>query len=444
MSELKLYPKYIKELFNLALPMVAGNLGIILIGAGDVFVAARYSTNTLASISIANSIISCIFLFGMGILGSISPLLSNFRGEKSNIKKYFLPTIIFAMILAVLSAILSLSIIPLIDKIGFPTILISDIKKYIFVCSFSIFGAYLQISLKEFLQAYEIVIFPNILNLLGVIIHLFLDFVFVFGLFHCPAMGTIGLAIATLLSRTILGLIMLIYCLSFINVRKYTDLGYFKNLLKIGFPIAFAILLEVMAFNIITILVGRMSGIFAAGQNILLTITTATFMIPVAISNAVAVKVGFANGAGNYADMKRYSISGIGISVIFMTVCAICFISAPQFFVKIFTEDKTLIQICAPILILAGFFQIFDGIQVSLGGVFKGLKKTKIVMLGNIFAYWVLGIPLGIVLAFKMHMDLYGFWIGLTISIFTLAGILLFILLKEFRKIKEQLCKNYN
>lgn len=436
MVNLKIYPKYVKEIFSLAVPMIMGNLGIILIGAGDVFVAARYSTQTLASISIANSIISCIFLFGMGILASISPLLSNFRGAKNEVKKYFLPTIVFSMILAILSFILTLAVVPLIGKIGFPQILIPDMKKYIFICAFSLFGVYLQMALKEFLQAYEIVIFPNFINLMGVIIHLFLDFVFVFGLLGIPAMGTIGLAVATLISRTILGLIMLFYCLSFINVRKYHDTEYFINLVKIGFPIAMAILLEVAAFNIITILVGRISGVYAASQNILLTITTATFMIPMAISNAIAVKVGFANGAGNFVDLKRYSIAGTGISVMFMSFCAIFFISFPQLLVKVFTADKSLIAICVPIMVLAGFFQIFDGIQVSLGGIFKGLKKTKIVMFGDFAAYWLIGLPLGIFLAFKIHMALYGFWVGLTIAIFSLAIILMFILSKEFKKLK--------
>lgn len=437
MSQAKTYQQYIKELFNLALPIIMGNLGIILIGAGDVFVAAKYSTNTLASISIANSIISIIFLFGIGLLGSISPLLSNFRGEKNNVKKYFLPTINFALIMGFLSCVFILFSILIVERLGFSSVLLPDIKEYMFICAFSSFGAYLQMALKEFLQAYEIVIFPNLISIIGVILHLFLDFVFVFGLLGVPAMGTLGLAVATILSRTILGLIMLLYCLNFIRVIKYRDFQYFYHLLKIGFPIAISILLEVFAFNVITVLVGRISGVYAAAQNILLTLTTATFMIPMAISNAIAVKVGFANGAGNFIDLKKYAFSGIAVSVGFMAICAVCFISFPKLFVNIFTQDPSLVKICVPILILAGLFQIFDGMQVSLGGVFKGLKKTKIVMLGNFTAYWLIGLPLGILLSFKFGMMLFGFWIGLTIAIFSLALILFFILVIEIKKMKS-------
>jgi MATE family multidrug resistance protein len=261
-----------------------------------------------------------------------------------------------------------------------------------------------------------------------------LDFVFVFGWFNLPKMGTIGLAYSTLAARTILGLVLLGFCLKFIRVRKYRDYGYYLNLLKIGFPIALAIVTEVFAFNLITILIGRISGVYAAAQNILLTLTTATFMIPMAISNAIAVKVGFANGAGNIVDMKRYSYAGVGVSVGFMSFCAVCFLTMPNLFINIFTSDATLVKICAPILVLAGLFQIFDGMQVSLGGVFKGLKKTNIIMLGDFAAYWLVGLPVGIWLAFSRGMELFGFWIGLTVAIFILAIFFLSALVLYFTK----------
>lgn len=438
MTEKRSYQSYIKELFNLAMPMIIGNLGIILIGAGDVFVAARHSTNSLAEISIATSITSLIFLFGVGLLVSVSPLLSNFRGARQEIKKYFIPTINFAMIISVLSAVAVIICIPLMDKLNFDPILVPSIKKYMLICAFSTFGAYLQVALKEYLQAFEIVMLPNLLNIFCVFLNIYLCFVFAFGWYGLPEMGAVGIGIATLIARTVSGLILLLYCLKFVRIRYYKDYGYFVNLLKMGVPIAIAILLEVGAFNLITIFIAKISGVYAAAQSILLTITTATFMIPMAISNAIAVKVGFANGAGNITDLKKYSFSGIFVSVFFMAICAFCFILAPKFFIEIFTKDLTLVNICIPILILAGFFQIFDGLQVSLGGVFKGLKKTNIVMMGNFTAYWLIGLPLGFVLAFNYHMKLYGFWTGLTVSIFLLGIVLLLILLNHFRIIKKR------
>lgn len=433
----KTYKKYIKELFTLAMPIIMGNLGIILIGSGSVFVAAKHSTDTLAAISIANSIISCIFMFGIGLLASVSPLLSNFRGRKEGAKKYFLPTIAFSQVLAFFSMIIILLSVFLIEQIGFEAKLMPAIRQFTIISAFSTFGGYLHAALKEYLQAFEIVLFPNFLAIISVLLNIFLSIIFVFGWFNLPEMGAMGIALAGLLIRTFEGLCLLAFCLSFIRLQKFNDTRYYLNLLKIGFPIAMAILFEFLAFNIITIIMAKVSGVYAAAQNILITITTATFMIPLSISTAIAVKVGFANGAKNTADLKGYSIAGTAISVCFMSLCAVSFIAFPGFFINIFTKDAGLVKICVPIMLLAGIFQIFDGMQVSFGGIFKGLKKTNIVMAGDLFAYWAIGLPLGILLAFHYKMNLYGFWVGLTVSLFLLSMIFLFILIRHFKKLKN-------
>jgi MATE family multidrug resistance protein len=427
---------YVKELCALAMPMIMGNLGIILIGAGSVFVAAKHSTDTLAAISIANSIIACIFMFGIGLLASVSPLLSNYRGRKEGAKKYLLPTIAFALILAFFSMIIILLSVSLIEKIGFEPKLMPVIKQFMIISAFSTFGGYLHAALKEYLQAFEIVFFPNFIAVISVFLNILLSFVLVFGWFGLPALGAVGIAIACLLTRTFEGLCLLIFCLSFIRIQKFNDFRYYQNLIKIGFPIAMAILFEFLAFNIVTIIMGKVSGVYAAGHNILLTITTATFMIPVSISTAIAVKVGFANGAKNIVDLKGYSLAGTLISVGFMSFCAAGFIFFPNFFINIFTNDPTLVKICVPIMLLAGIFQVFDGLQVSLSGIFKGIKQTNTVMIGDLFAYWVIGLPLGFLLAFHYKMNLYGFWIGLTLSIFSLSMILLLILMRHFKTLK--------
>ena len=427
---------YVKELFALAMPIIMGNLGIILIGAGSVFVAAKHSTDTLAAISIANSLIACIFMFGIGLLTSISPLLSNFRGQKEGAKKYLLPTIAFALVLAFFSMIIILLSVPLVEKIGFEPKLMPDIKQFIIISAFSTFGGYLHAALKEYLQAFEIVFFPNFLAVISVFLNILLSFALVFGWLGLPEMGAVGIAIACLIIRTFEGLCLLIFCLIYFRIQKFNDYKYYINLIKIGFPIAMAILFEFLAFNIITIIVGKTSGVYAAAHNILITITTATFMIPLSISTALAIKVGFANGAKNLADLKGYSIAGTAISVGFMGFCAAAFLIFPKFFVNIFTSDPVLVKICVPILLLAGIFQIFDGLQVALGGIFKGIKQTNTVMIGDLLAYWVIGLPLGFLLAFHYKMGLYGFWIGLTISLFSLSMLFLFILIKHFKTLK--------
>ena len=233
-----------------------------------------------------------------------------------------------------------------------------------------------------------------------------------------------------------MGFCLLVYCFKIMEFRNYKDFDYYKNLLKIGLPISFAIIVEFIAFNSVAIIMGRVSGIYAAAQNLICTLTTISFMVPLAISNAIAVKVGFANGAGNIYELKRYSFVGLVMSVGFMLFSAIIFSSFPNFLVGLFTVDKKLFEISVPILYILSIFQIFDGLQVALAGIFKGMKQTTIVLISNFTAYWLLFLPLGSYLAFKMNMNLKGFWIGLVIAAITLCTIMLAVLGKELKNLK--------
>lgn len=427
---------YAKELLNIALPIIMGNLGFILIGAGDVLIAGHHSTDTLAAISIATAITNCIQTFGIGLIASVSPLLSNFRGERKSAKKYFFPTIRFSMFLSVLVMFAVLASIPLIDYLDFEAKLVPMIKQYMFVTAFATFGAYLHAALKEFLQAFEIVLFPNLVTVFSVFLNIALNVILVFGLGPIPSLGVLGLAVASFIVRYFMGFALLIYCFSVMNFNDYKDFDYYKSLIKIGIPISCAIMVEFIAFNSIAIIMGRVSGVYAAAQNLVCTLTTVSFMVPLAISNAIAVKVGFANGAGNIKDLKRYSFVGIVICTGFMMLSALVFSSFPHFLVGLFSQDANLIKISVPILYILSVFQVFDGLQVSLAGIFKGIKRTGVVLLSNFIAYWLISIPVGCTLAFHYHLNLKGFWIGLASAAIILCIIMSFMLMKSIKKLE--------
>ncbi len=427
---------YAKELLNIALPIVMGNLGFILIGAGDVLVAGHHSTDTLAAISIATAITNCIQTFGVGLISSVSPLLSNFRGERKSAKKYFYPTIRFSMLLAFIIMLAVLAFIPVIDYVHFEPKLVPMIKEYMFITAFATFGAYLHSALKEFLQAFEIVFIPNLITAIAVFLNIALCFAMVFGFGPIPSMGVVGLAVASFIIRYFMGFALLIYCFKLMNFKDYKDFGYYKSLIKIGIPISCAVMVEFIAFNSIAIFMGRVAGVYAAAQNLVCTLTTISFMVPFAVSNAIAVKVGFANGAGNVMDLKKYSFVGIVICVGFMMFSALLFSSFPHFLVGLFTKDANLIKISVPILYILSVFQVFDGLQVSLAGIFKGMKKTGIVLLANFIAYWLISIPVGYTLAFHYQLNLRGFWYGLTSAAVILCLIMLFMLVRSIKKIE--------
>lgn len=428
---------YAKELLNIALPIIMGNLGFILIGAGDVLVAGHHSTDTLAAISIATAITNCIQTFGIGLIASVSPLLSNYRGEKKSAKKYFFPTIRFSMVLGVIVMFAVLASIPLIDYLHFEAKLVPMIKEYMFVTAFATFGGYLHAALKEFLQAFEIVLFPNLVTVFSVFLNIALNVTLVFGLGPFPSLGVLGLAVASFIVRYFMGFALLIYCFRVMNFNDYKDFEYYKSLIKIGIPISCAIMVEFIAFNSIAIIMGRVSGVYAAAQNLICTLTTVSFMVPLAISNAIAVKVGFANGSKNINDLKRYSFVGIVMSVGFMMLSALIFSSFPNFLVGLFTQDSNLVKISVPVLYILSVFQIFDGLQIALAGIFKGMKRTGIVLISNFIAYWLLSIPLGYTLAFHFNLNLRGFWYGLAAAAVLLCVMMVIMLLKSIKKLES-------
>ena len=428
---------YVKELLTIAAPIIMGNLGFILIGVGDVVIAGRHSTDTFAAISIATAILNCILTFGIGLISSISPLLSNYRGEKKSIKKYFYPSIRFSMLLALIASLAIVAFIPVIPRMGFEEKLVSPIQDYMLITALSTFGIYLHACLKEFLQAFEIVMFPNLVTMFCVFLNVMLNIILVFGWGPIPSLGVIGLALASLIVRYFMGFALLIYCFINMNFRNYHEKSYYYSMIKIGMPISLAVMIEFIAFNSIAIFMGRVSGVYAAAQNLVCTLTTVSFMVPLAISNAIAVKVGFANGAGNINDLKKYSFVGVVMSVGFMACSAMIFATFPEFLVRLFSQDEVLIKISVPVLYILAVFQVFDGLQVALSGIFKGIKKTGVVLLANFIAYWLISIPLGYTLAFHFGLNLKGFWFGLCSAAVILCIIMVSMLFKNIKSMEK-------
>ena len=435
----KSYKTYIKELITLALPIIMGHIGFTFIVAGDVFVAGKYSTDALAAVSISGAVTSLVFMFGIGLIISVSPVLSNKLGAKKSVKNFFYPTIRFSQIVAFFSMLLIMACIPLMEHLGFEDKLMPYIRTYTFVFAFSAFGGYLHAALKEYLQAYEIVFFPNFIAIIGIFLNIAVNWIFVFGWGFIPPMGILGLALASVFIRTAMGLTLLIYCLikfKFQNIIASKQ--YFGTLINVGLPLSVAICLEFLAFNSMAILMGRVDGIYAAAQNIINVIASTSFMIPLSISNAIAVKVGFANGAKNLIDIKKYSVAGVSVSVGFMACCGVLFALFPEFFAGIFTDDIALIDIIVPIMFIVALFQCFDGLQCSLSGVLKGLKKTLMVSLADFVGYVLIGISLGSFLAFKMKLNLFGFWIGIGFSSACVGLFLLLEILRLYKKMKKE------
>lgn len=430
--------EYFKELLILSIPILIGNLGHTLIGTVDVLVVSRYGINELAAISIANSILFTIFIFGIGVMASISIILSNKRGQNENTEKYLFPCLIFSFVAAIVFSLLCYSTMFIVDKVGFDPILVPLIKQYIPIASLSIFGMFIYQGLKEYLQSYEIVKFPNFVLLCAVFVNLVLDVSFVFGFGIIPPLGVRGAALATLVVRGLMGIVMLIYVAKSINTKVKIDKSYYLQMIKIGSPIGLALTFEFLAFNIITVLVGREAAVLSAVHSILITISSATFMVPLSIATAVSVKVAYCYGAKLVERLKAFSKAGLIMGVGFMALAGIILASFPKFLISLFTQDSQVIKIAIPLISIAAMYQVFDGLQVVLGGILKGFKMTKIVSGSVLFGYWFVGAPLAFILVYKHGFMLRGYWLSLAISLFTMGIIQAYFVKNKFAKLKDE------
>ena len=428
-----IYKQYLKELFILAFPLFIGSLGHTLIGATDVFVVAKYSINSLAAISIANSIIFTIFIFGIGITTAISILLSNMRGQKNKIKQFLPTTLFFSLILSIIFTTICFFSKYIIPHCGFEGNLVPYIQEYITIVSFSMFGIFFFEGMKQFLQAYEIVIVPNTIILCTVFVNLLLDFILVFGYGNIPAMGSKGAAFATLITRTLMAVIIFIYIIKYINIKDKIDYPFIKQVIKIGIPIGFALVFEFLAFNIITVLIGREASVLAAIHSILITIASATYMVPFALSTAVSVKVAYFYGAKSPKEIRKYSYTTLITSVGFMILTSAILAIFPKQIIGLFTMDKEVIRLSLPIISVAAVYQIFDGFQAVTGGILKGFKMTKAVSISVIASYWGIGAPVAMYFVGICNFSLKGYWIALAVSLCVMGVVQAAIAKRKYR-----------
>ena len=175
-----IYKNYAKELIKLSAPIMAGNIANMLINVGDVIVAGRHSTLTLGAISVASAIFMTFMIAAVGLMSSISPVVSNLRGERKTTKTLFRTTVKYSLTIGLIFCILIQFVIGQIHYIGLTQDLYPLVVEYLYISSWGMFGGLLFIALKEFLQAYEIVNFPNMITVVQIFLNLFLNVVLVF------------------------------------------------------------------------------------------------------------------------------------------------------------------------------------------------------------------------------------------------------------------------
>jgi len=428
--------KEIKTTFLLAYPVVLSQLGQVGVGVADSMMVGRLGALELAASSLANSIFFVVLMFGIGISMGLTPLVSKAygKGKSNQISRLFSNSLFinFLTSLALFGLILlfsqNLSILNQTEEVevlALPFLLIIT-ASLIPLMVFQTFKQFVE-GLSQTKQAMFITIAANLVNV-------FLNWLLIWGHWGFPELGFLGAAWATLISRILMMVLMGAYVLS---SKRYVDFGLrilrFKpnwtlcqRILKIGIPTGFQFIFEVSAFSAAAIMMGWISVNALAGHQIAINLASISYMMATGVATAGMIRVSHYIGKEDYKGMREAGMVAFGLVATFMFVCALLFFVLRFLLPTLYIDDPQVISLAASLLVLAGLFQLSDGIQVVGLGVLRGLEDVKVPTVVTFLAYWGLGLPLGYFLAFTMGFAEKGIWIGLLIGLTLTAGMLLY------------------
>lgn len=415
-----------------------GHLGLMLIGTGDMLVAGHYSRESLAAIGLAIAVFNPIMITSLGLLFALSPLLAQKRGQGEDITHLFWTSLFYGACIGVVGTVLVLMSNWLIPWFGYSPNLTQLIQEYLTISSVSLFFICLFQALKEFFQAQEKTTAANLISLISAGLNVLFCFAFVFGKYGMPELHEAGLAWAANLVRGLMALALFLLASQCWKSSRTLDKNFLREAFKLGGPISIAVFFEVMAFCSVTLFVGKFDEVQIAANNIALNIASLAFMVPLSIASAVGVKVGHSYGEKNVNNINAFAQMSLLSSFCFTCLMAAIFYWLPTPILTFYTTDLLVVEWGKRLLLLVCFFQLFDGAQVTLGGILRGMGVTRATSVAIFVGYWLFGIPFGYYLGFYRGFEAEGFWIGLAISLALVAIMLGVILQKKMKALISQ------
>ena len=404
-------------------------LGHITVGVFDSLMIGKVSVSQLAAVSLATSIFSFILLFCIGLSYGITPLISS--SDKG--KEYVSSILYNGMLVNVISCILLVSFViltkHLLSYLGQDQEVLFHTYSYLDIICISLIPLILFQTFKQFIEGLGFTKPSMYISVISNVINIVLNAVLIFGLFGFPRLEIIGAAYATLISRVIMFLLILIYCLNDRRFSKYilktkflVNLNHIKDIFRIGFASGLQYIFEVGAFSVATVMTGSIGAIHLAAHQIALNLASISYMIASGIGSASMISLSYYDGKRNFEDMRRSGFASFLLVFILMIVSALVFIIFRNYLPVLYVDDSSVINIASTLLIIAGLFQISDGIQAVGLGILRGIRDIKKPTVVTFISYWIISIPLSYFLGIEYGYGVYGIWIGLSIGL-TLAAI---------------------
>jgi len=430
--------KYISEFrynFQLAIPVMIGHLGHVLVGLADNIMVGRLGAAPLAAVSLGNSFVFIAFSLGIGFSFAITPLIaeSDGEGDVDKGRKLFQHSLILCGILGVSMFLLLLVASPLMRYMDQPPEVVELAMPYLGIVAFSMIPLMIFQAYKQFTDGMSNTKYGMHATLLANVVNVILNFVLIYGFWIFPRLELVGAAYGTLISR----FVMMIFIIWILNSRdkfkpffkwlkiKEIQRDLFAKIIDLGFPTAMQMLFEVGVFTAAIWLAGTMGTIDQAANQIALNLSSMTFMIAVGLGVTATIRVGNQKGLKNFAELRRVSISIFLQVFIIECVFAMAFILLKDVLPMVYIDNMLVVNTAASLLLIAGLFQLSDGFQVVVLGALRGLQDVKIPTYITFIAYWIVGFPTSYILGKVLGFGSQGIWIGLLAGL-TVSAILLY------------------
>ncbi|MEO7179176.1 MAG: MATE family efflux transporter [Allosphingosinicella sp.] len=438
----RLWRDEIRATMALAWPLVLTNVSQSLIQSTDVLLLGWAGSRVLAAATLGINLYYAFFIFGIGLVIAASPMVARELGARSNSVRDVRRTVrqtmwsAFAMVLPVWLVLWNTRAILL--SIGQDPELAAAAESFVRALMWGMLPALWYLVLRSFVAALEKPAWSLVVGIAAVALNAFLNYSLIFGRFGFPELGLRGAGIGSTCANSFMFLAMALVVIVHPRFRRYrlfgrfwvADWERFREVWRLGFPIAVTLALEITIFNAAVFLMGLIGPASLAAHAVALQIAAFSFMVPLGLSQAVTVRVGLAFGRRDREGIARAGWTALTLGVSFMAVMAIVMLAIPHRLVGLFLDpadpaNAPVIALAVSFLFLAALFQVFDGAQSVGAGMLRGLHDTKVPMAFAAFSYWGVGLLTAVGLAFGLGWDGVGIWTGLALGLAVVAGLML-------------------
>jgi MATE family multidrug resistance protein len=438
----RLWRDEIRATAALAWPLILTNVSQSLIQSTDVLLLGWAGSRVLAAATLGINLYYACFIFGIGLVYAASPMVARELGARRHsvrdVRRTIRQTMWSAAVLVLPIWALLWQTRPILLAMGQDPALAADAETFVHALMWGMLPALWYLVLRSFVAALEKPAWSLVVGIAAVALNAFLNYALIFGRFGFPELGLRGAGIGSTCANSFMFLAMALVVVLHPRFRRYrlfgrfwvADWQRFREVWRLGFPIAVTLALEITIFNAAVFLMGLIGPASLAAHAVALQIAAFSFMVPLGLSQAVTVRVGLAFGRRDREGIARAGWTAFTLGVSFMAVMAIVMLAIPHRLVELFLDpadpaNAPVISLAVSFLFLAALFQVFDGAQSVGAGMLRGLHDTKVPMAFAAFSYWGVGLLTAVGLAFGLGWEGVGIWTGLAFGLAVVAGLML-------------------